>query len=246
MSDHSQNKVDNYVEQLLQRVLSGSKKFTDLDIVSRALYFFLVRVANTWLSLHTLLNCSPNQECFMLDAGVLIRWMFDAYLQALFMASDPMKQVERATLYFEFRHVDRYELARRGVKLPGLVGDHLRTSQSKVKGEKLIEEQYDRVKTNFLRPNGIVREKWYAANLGKLADDLQKRAEYDMFLNPSHGCVLSSAFAIERGPTLSPQIIAEVSTTLAGRVAQLNVAHNKLDVSQEDREFLEQVCTPYS
>jgi hypothetical protein len=47
------------------------------------------------------------QSVFMVDAGVLLRCMFDAYLQADYIVRDPAKQMERATMYLEFQHVDR-------------------------------------------------------------------------------------------------------------------------------------------
>src|SRR3972149_5983800 len=76
------DEVDAQFEQLLRHVISESHKCANSDQVARALLFLLMRVSNTWLSIRTLRDHSPHKEVFVVDAGTLLRAMFDAYLQA--------------------------------------------------------------------------------------------------------------------------------------------------------------------
>ena len=96
-------------------MISALHQRKNADNVTRSLLCFLVRVANTWNSLHLLRQDGPAdfQSVFMVDAGVLLRCMFDAYLQADYIVRDAAKQTERATMYLEFQHVERYKAEER-------------------------------------------------------------------------------------------------------------------------------------
>ena len=105
--------VDEHVLELLRHVVSESHERSKADDVARAQLYFLVRVCNTWQSIRTLRKHSPDEKGFMVDAGMLLRAMFDAYLQAEYVLSEPSKALERANDYLDFEHVERYKQARK-------------------------------------------------------------------------------------------------------------------------------------
>ncbi len=105
--------LDDHFETILRTVIQESHPLREQDDVSNTLLCFLVRVANTWKSIRTLRTHTLVQNGFMVDAGVLVRAMFDAYLQADYVFSDPAKRSVRAASYLDYAHVERYKTTRK-------------------------------------------------------------------------------------------------------------------------------------
>src|SRR5580698_7948520 len=98
------NEVEEELIRIMRSVITALHQRTNVDNITKSLNYFLIRVANTWNSLRLIRRDTPTdiQSMFMLDAGVLLRCMFDASLQAEFILSDSAKSMEQATLYLEF------------------------------------------------------------------------------------------------------------------------------------------------
>lgn len=247
--------VDEHVLALLKKVLQESYDRSETDNVSRTLLLFLVRVANTWRSIRTLRANTDDQAGFMVDAGVLLRAMFDAYLQAEYVVQDAAHQQDRATAYLDFEHIERYKTARRATSHDHPLSERLKSSPNRPEGEKRLLAEYERVKGRYLveerKRDGAVkrgpatRNKWYPGDLAAIARDLGKEAEYDFFVATFHGCVHSSAFAVHRGPPLSGRYVLHLASTIAARVARLNVSHNHLDLGDSHERLLETLCKDY-
>jgi len=108
------DEADEYLIKLASRLNleAHSKKAGN---VSEALYALLTRVINTHLSIH-ILRGYTSTDVFVVDAAVLLRCMFDAYFQAEYIYKDEDKREERAKLYVEYYHVERYNLANKFIK----------------------------------------------------------------------------------------------------------------------------------
>ncbi len=239
--------MNSHVFALLKEVLRKSHEHSKSDSVSRALLYFLCRVCNTWQSIWTLRKHSPNQSIFMVDAGMLLRAMFDAYLQAEYMLSDPVKAVERANDYLDFEHVERHKQAERTLHYNNELTTMLELSPRRIVGEKKLEQEYNRVKNRY--PGGKkdrIRDKWYPGNLSQIAQILDKKAEYDGILAVFHGCVHSSALAVRLGPPISPEYVSHWASTIAARVAKLSVVHNGITIDEGDLKVLAQLSGPYA
>ncbi len=101
---------DKHVLALLTEVIQKSYRCSEKDVVSRALLYFLVRVANTWQSIRTLRKHSNDDKVFMIDAATLLRAMLDACFQAEHMVHDADSRDARASEYFDYEHVERYKI----------------------------------------------------------------------------------------------------------------------------------------
>ena len=89
------------------------------------------------------------------------------------------------------------------------------------------------------------RNTWYAANLSEVARIVGKEDEYDSLLKTFHGCVHSSPFGVGRGPMISPEHVLDWASTIAARVAKLNVEHHKMELDGFYDSFLAALCKPY-
>jgi hypothetical protein len=178
----------------------------------------------------------------MVDAATLLRAMFDACFQAEFILSDPAKREERAALYLDFEHVERYQMMSKVFRHDNQLTDRLRSSPKKTpEAEKRLQEEYDRVKDRYLRPgNDRKPEKWYKTNLRELAKG--KEDQYDTFVATYQGCVHSSALAVRNGPLVKPEHVLFVASFIVAGVARLNADYNKLPIDADDRMVLDELC----
>jgi hypothetical protein len=97
---------DDEFDKLLQSVIEQSYKASKIDQVACSLFSFLVRISNSWRSIRTLRLYSMGKETFLVDVGMLLRAMYDAYLQAEYIVADAGEARNRAQHYFEFEHVE--------------------------------------------------------------------------------------------------------------------------------------------
>ena len=247
--------VDGHVLELLKQVIRQANDGIKNDDVARALLFFMVRVANTWRSIRTLRNNTPDGEGFTVDAGTLLRAMFDAYIQAEYVVHDPNKASERARVYLDFEHVERFKLVNSVMKHDTPLSNHLRTSPRRPVGEKRMQQEYDRVKARYFLERKLAdgtvklgpgtRNTWYAGKLSELAQTVEKEDEYDSLLKAFHGCVHSSPFAVGRGPMVSPKHVLDWASTIPARVAKLNVEYHKIQLDDLYGSILDALCKPY-
>ena len=246
--------VNEHVFALLKQVIQKSHDCSATDDVSRALLCFLVRVANTWYSIRTLQQQhSPNEKLFIVDAGVLLRAMFDACFQAEYIVHDADIANVRANDYLEYEHVERHKILRKALGHDTQLADRLRSSVKRPVGEKRVQEEYDRVKDKYLvekrQCNGTgkrgsgTRNAWYSGDLSTIARSLGKQVEYDTFITQFNGCVHSSAFAVRTGLMIRPQHVLTLASKIAARVAQLNVRHNRIDLDKFYGPIMDELCT---
>lgn len=243
------------VFELLRGVITQSHARTQTDVVARALLFFLLRVSNTWRSIRTLDKHTSDDEGPMVDAGTLLRVMFDAYLQADYIVSDAEFAVERANDYLEFEHVEKYKRAKKIMNYDNPFAEALKSSPRRPGGEKRLQQEYDRVKGRYFVekrwPDGTIqrgprtRSNWFPGNLADIARSLGKSDEYDILLATFHGCVHSSAFTIRSGPIGSREHILGWASTIAARVARLSVEHNRIVLDDVHGQMLAALCRPY-
>jgi len=247
------DQADENFEQILQTIIVDLHTREKQDAVSVALLFLLVREANTWRSIRLLHKHTPEKfhPAFLVDAGTLLRAMFDANVQAEFIFFDPAKRIERAGQYLDFEHVERFEMLQKILRHDNPLSKSLKSSPKRQDGEKRVQESYDNVKDQFLldqkKSNGNAqhaprtRNKWYEGGLPQLAGATGNAAEYDSFVASFSGCVHSSAYAVRYGPMYPEDHILHLASKFAARVAKINVDYNRLEIG-EDRMVLEELC----
>src|SRR6202008_2160901 len=156
--------------------------------VARALFFFLMRASNTWRSIRTLRVHSPHDEILVVDTGALLRCLFEAYLQAGYIAADASEAAQRAQDYFDFEHVERFRWQSKVLKYDNLLTRRVRSLPTFAEVNDAVKKEYDRVKGRFpkkkYRPNQApdaqgVREHWYPGSLFDIAQSLGKTDEYE-------------------------------------------------------------------
>ena len=183
--------------------------------------------------------------------------MFEAYLQAGYIAADESEAAKRAQDYFDFEHVDRFRWQSKVLKYDNRLTRRVRSSQTFAEVKDAVEKEYERVKGEFPKKKhqGIteaqdaqrVREHWYSGSLFDIAHSLGKSDEYDILLTAFHGCVHSSASALKPGwlPIPSAKNVIMWATTIAARTVRLNVDHNAIKLCDSHTRILDLHSRPY-
>jgi hypothetical protein len=233
--------VDDYLEAIIRRIIEAVWKQDGRSDSATVLLMLLVREVNTWKTIRFLMRQAAKEfaESVTIDVGTLLRAMFDAYLQGHYVIHDPSQQQARAELCLNYEHVERFNRVNRTLRHDNPMTDRLKTSPLRSEGDARNQEAYDRVKGDYLMPNGRIRHTWYPGDLYRLADDAGKADEYDTFVSSLHGCVHSSVFTLRYGPPTPNNVTTLLASTLCARVGLLMADQVSLDLG-EDRIVLEE------
>jgi hypothetical protein len=201
----------------------------------------LVREVNTWKTIIFLMRQTPKEflDSVTIDVGTLLRAMFDAYLQAHYVIHDSDQQQARAKLFLNYEHVERFNRVNRTLRHDNPLTKRLKSSQLRAEGDVRNQEAFDRVKCDYVMPNGRIRNTWYPGDLYRLANDAGKIDEYDTLVSSLHGCVHSSVFTLRFGPPLPNNAAIVLASALLARVASLMADQVALDTG-DDRIVLEE------
>jgi hypothetical protein len=238
-------RIDDALLAVLQRVIATIHLQPNKDETSRAIFALLVRGAHGWQSIRTLWRHSPDEVTLTIDAAVILRCIFDAYLQAAYIVHDPDKAAHLARLYIDYQHVERYRAEGRTVKHDNALSRSLAKSAHRVEGRKRIQEQYDRVKGDYelsaKQPSDKPRmqDKWYRDDLGGLARKAGHLAEYETIFTQLNSCTHSGYLACSGGPMMSGEIIAVWASSIAARLVLLNTKQNQIELCADDRELVD-------
>ncbi|QDV40634.1 hypothetical protein Enr13x_04410 [Stieleria neptunia] len=254
MSESDVN-ADDHLLRLFRVIVQESNLRKDQNATAHALLMLLVRVGNSWRSIYTLQNNTDDSEGYGVDAGTLLRAMYDAYLQAALICHDPSESEALAQDYIDFQHIERFKLKESIMRHETSLTQHLQSSPNRDEGEKRLNNEYDRVKARFLnerrKKDGTIkhgpgtRNTWYRGTLAEVADRVGNSDEYDSVLRHFHGCVHSSPMAVQCGPLVSSDHLLHWASTIVGRIANFCVKHNHIVLDNVDQQILDVLSKPY-
>lgn len=216
------------VDQLISEVITallGAKSSPTKD----TMLYLMNYMAGIWKAMYRLDEHAVGDEKATLSNSfaVLTRSMFDAYLQAAFVAQEDTEA--RAQLYLNFQHVELYQQAMKAVKQSNDISKSIAESPLRECGEKRLKKQYDSVVREYTGNNGKVRAHWYEGNLGNLAKAVDKYDEYFWYTQRFNSAVHAGPLAAWKGyPVDEFLAYAEV---LMSRIASIVVEQNGLNIS---------------
>ena len=245
--DQDSEAADDFIHDLLRQIINESHLRSKDDIVARALFFFLLRAANSWRSIRILSKSATNEkeeDAVAIDAATILRAMYDAYFQAAYVVKQPDQSEQRATDYFEFEHVDRHRRMEALLGHDNWIATSLKASPKHDAGQTNIQQQLDRVKERFTTKKGNIRQHWFPGTLRDVARSLEREDEYDTFLAEFNGCVHTSAFYLKCGPPVTARHVLTMASTIAAKITLLNVDHNKIVIHPTQTRVLDVLCSP--
>lgn len=139
---------------------------------------------------------------FRFDAMSILRSIYDAHLQAVYILDDPAQVEARARLYREYFVIEQVEYHRRLENHDSEFARRIRESPKREEAMPKILAEFERVKGNYLDSNDKLLRQWYPGDLAvlltKLGPDLRQEleSEYRLMQKMLSGALHSSAFAL--------------------------------------------------
>lgn len=144
---------------------------------------------------------------YVFDAASILRSVYDAMLQGLYIMADPNKRDERAQLFLDFRDIER----KRRIGLMDAnrtaLAKRVSNSPKRPNAEPEIEKRFMAVKPRYLSKKGKVRDTWYSGSLRGLAKAAGLESEYELIQRFLSGVVHSSPLTIQEGPFVSDYLL---------------------------------------
>ena len=248
LSDMGDALVAAHMRELLRHIITLAHNKNSDRPSSRALLGFVVRNAGSWKTLNALVGHCENEDAFKavaIDCGAVVRCMYDAYIQALYVIHDPNDCDRRGELYLEYEHVERYRQMQKLIGQDNELSEYLHNSPLREIGEVRIQQEYDRVKGNYSsgRRDGV-RNHWYPQHLRAIAEEVGRQDEFDWFVAGFHGSVHSGPLTVFHGPALPGAGVLYIAISIAARTAMLLAKHEDLDLDQDALGLLQGFDTP--
>ncbi len=205
--------------------------------VPRALEPFKNRIHSGLESLRALHGHA--QHDFRVDGMTILRAMYDAHLQALFILADPLQADDRARLFIEYRWIEQRRMQKLLERSPTQFARTLLQSPRQAAGEAAREENFQRLRPNYLTRKGELRADWYPGTLRELAEAVALASEYEILQRILSGAVHSTPTALLAGLTFSNSehlllIAWRIMFRVLGRIAQ----HHRVPLAAQHVELV--------
>jgi hypothetical protein len=169
---------------------------------------------------------------------MILRGIYDAMLQALYIMNDINLRVDRATLYLEFYWVEKMESIRMYDENSTYLAGRLSNSPMRPDAEADIVKRYRAVGQKFKTVKGKLRRHWYAGDLRDLAKDVHLESEYEILQKHLSAVVHASSFALQEIPQYSGYMLLAFAWQLSFRVLSQYSCYVGIELSEIQRELI--------
>ncbi|MEQ1893762.1 MAG: DUF5677 domain-containing protein [Planctomycetota bacterium] len=205
---------------------------------TRALEPLQKRMSGTLDTLTALHRFAKNDWCA--DGRTLLRTMYDAHLQALYILHDAARADERAQLFLDFRRIEQRAMQKIIERNPTRLAKKLMQSPKRLEGEAEREANYRKLRPKFLTKDGKKeRGDWYPGTLRDLARQVVLESEYEILQKDLSASVHSTPSALLAGSTISePEHLLLLGWKLMFRVLGRIAAHHGVSLATEHEELV--------
>ncbi len=178
---------------------------------------------------------------FRPDGMTLLRAMYDAQLQALYILSDPQKAKARAQMFLNYRWIEQRRMQEMIERNPTQFAKTLVESPKRQEGEEARERNYQGLRPNYLTSDGKkVRSEWYVGTLRDLAVVVGLESEYEILQKSLSGAVHSTPTALLAEPIFasSDYILLDawsISYRVLGKIAE----HHSVPLTMEHKRIVQ-------
>lgn len=236
VKEPDQQTIEVYGQSLLEILTKINENLQD-DTPTRAIRLIHDRVGGTVDTLMILARHARHR--FVTDAVSMLRMLFDAMWQAEYLMHDPSQCEARASLFLDWKWVERYQSMERVDTCDLAIARHLRTSPKRRAAEPEIRRRFETVKHRYLTPKGRIRAHWYEPpNLSKLTREIERQNEYQWFQPLLSGAVHSAVWTLDDGPMLTEATTIYIAIDATFRILGLITDHLGLSLSDPTSHFL--------
>ncbi|MFA9477100.1 DUF5677 domain-containing protein [Phycisphaerales bacterium AB-hyl4] len=221
--------------------LTIGKKFVDIPPTGKAAVAVKHLTHRVFMSADTLTTLRRYAEHeWNVDATSLLRILYDAMLQALYIIADPDQMEIRGELYEGFAAIEKYELIKRVDDDASAFSRRLSTSPLRANAEPRIQAEYQRRVDSYRKPGSNARpHNWYAHKIGTLkeiAEAVGYKDEYLLLTHDLGASVHSSAFALAPRPLFRPDVCLLFAWHFVVRLFGKIAERYRIELSSEERK----------
>ncbi len=222
----------NYATEITRAINEHVTKATP---TRKALEPFQNRIRCALDSLRTLHGNARHD--FRPDGMTLLRAMYDAHLQALYILADQKEADARAQLFIDFRWIEQRRMQELLERNPTRFAKTLFESPKRAEGEAVREANYQKLRLKYLTKKGKDRADWYPGTLRELAEAVGLESEYEILQRLLSGAVHSSPSALLVGPAFSDaEHVLLVGWRIMFRVLGRIAEHHGVELTDEMRQ----------
>ncbi|MDZ4779613.1 MAG: DUF5677 domain-containing protein [Planctomycetia bacterium] len=165
---------------------------------------------------------SPPDHDWKLDACLILRGVYDAMIQALYILGDRTKADDRGQLYIDHYLIEKVEMLERYVSSPTFLGNKMANSPKRAAAEPQIRAEFNKVCGKFVVTKkgkfAGYRTNWYRGTLRDLSQEIGLETEYELIHKMLSGAVHSSAYAIQEGCGILDEHVADIAVKFHLRI----------------------------
>ncbi len=239
--------IDTRMDQAIRDVLTLSLESQETHC-DRALFALMTHIANNWKAISTLSNNVSDRDHITIVANpttALLRCMYDAFIQMLYIVHDHSQAEELARRYLEYGTIEHYQYMKAITSGASPLSKRISASPKRQTSVKKIEEEYSKICRRVPRYRKR-RQHWYDGTLYDLACTVGRKEEYTWYVSFSNSAIHAGPFAVMRGaiaPTGEEAIFAALPIVCQA-ANKLTIAM-ELVVSQKTRSWLDSFVTEF-
>jgi hypothetical protein len=230
------------------------------SMIAKASWPLFLRIAQASQSIHVLRKDAPHD--WTRDGINILRSIYDALLQLLYMLHHANLREERSALYLDFLWVEKHRLRNRIDENPTDIGKRLASSPNRSQGEKDIDEKLRQIGLRYLTKKGQLeyerqgpqyltkakcsyRDCWYPEShsgrrgLAGLASEVGYLSEYELFQRDSSASIHASPLSLSFAPTIKAEYTLRWAMEFALRSAGSVAEAFGIPLDEFDREVIE-------
>jgi len=202
------------------------------DIVYPILRFFCVRAINLGQAIVVLRHTVG--ASLHVEATVLLRVLYENYVQACFLVEDKNHAIERAKQFNDYYWIEHRKMHEHIGRNKNAMTARLMSSPLRKENIGAIRSEYDRVSKLGLDPS----KPWHQKSLAGLAQVSGIAAEHDIVVSRLHAAVHSTPFLRTAGNPIPDSALIVSAITLIERTLKLIVDHLALEMCKDVQEAL--------
>jgi hypothetical protein len=211
--------------------------------VTRATELLLTRIVAGGNSLAVLRQSNAHPYTF--DEAMIVRGIYDAMLQALYILDDVATWDERAQLYLDWYWIEKKDEIERYDNSSTFLAQRMSKSPRRPAAEPFFEKKYQETFHKYATKKGNkARQHWYCGSLRDLAKALTPslESEYELLQAYLSGPTHSSVYALSEPPVFDKEMLADFAWRFSYRVLG-RFAHYKGITLTEDEQGMIALAT---
>jgi hypothetical protein len=185
-------------------------------------------------AMHTLLVLHESGHDYTYDAAVILRGLYDAHLQGLYILQEPPS---RARDFLEYLWIQTKDMVDWIEKSDSRLADSLRSNPLYSASAPNVDVHYARVRAKFLTRKGDrCRDNWYKGKLADLAKSVDYFTEYELMQPKLSGSVHSTPYAMIHGPGLPKSGFVNFGWMFLFRILGRIAEHLNVPLDEYERE----------